>query len=230
MAGPRSPTTDWLRKHGGGLWEVNRINNEIYKTMASLNSGGSILGENVPKVKIGYTVIVPGQLVAGTGPLALIRQIIRREFTKLWHEGKKEFRKVTRSWEKKNRPYWQRKSETKGGGLTISYGTGGVFKHLDAGTVRRWAVMQSDYKAKTVPRKFGSFGPGGVPLITGRSYMARHNIPRKPGIKPRRWTEVVAQDLQKKAERRFNKDIVPEIIKHTPFWKDVKMKKWFVEL
>ncbi len=84
------------------------------------------------------------------------------------------------------------------------YTTDDLYRWIDKGTPKRWAVMSRDWRSKTKPRFIGS-GPGqGRKRIVGKAAMikAGYKTP-KPGIEARNFSLVI----KRRHSKPFKKDV-----------------------
>lgn len=115
----------------------------------------------------------------------------------------KDFQKTTSTW--RHKPAFERTNEQRGGAVSTSivgtYATEDeVYGYLNNGTMVRYATMSQDFVAKTRPGRIKS-GPG----AGGVAYVSRSR-PR-PGIKARKWDEVIAKGKQRNFELAFKKAV-----------------------
>lgn len=78
---------------------------------------------------------------------------------------------------------------------------------LDLGTSHRWAVMSSDFKAKTRPGVIGSRRGAGQVVIRGQVAMETRGIKARPGIKAREFSITIAKRREKPFERKVQNEI-----------------------
>lgn len=97
------------------------------------------------------------------------------------------FDKTTRTWDRKVR--FRTDVRVSGNVAEVKVSTKDTrFIAIDKGTKIRWAVMSSDFKAKSQVRVIGSRRGSGKPVIRGRRAMMARNIRPRPGIKARNFS------------------------------------------
>ena len=74
-----------------------------------------------------------------------------------------------------------------------------IFRFIDAGTKRRWAVMSKDFKPKTKNRVIGSSRGRGGAIVMGKRAMQKRGIAQRQVIKARKFTE----EIDKRREKPF---------------------------
>ena len=111
---------------------------------------------------------------------------------------KRWLKKTTRTWKGK-KPRFKADIEITGNSMVmdiIPFGNEKAvnkWKWLNAGTKVRWAVMSGNFRSKTqagMKRPTSRRGRGG-PVIVGKKAMRKRNIAARPGIKARKWTQLV---------------------------------------
>lgn len=117
---------------------------------------------------------------------------------------KKEYEKTTKTWKRK--PKFETLIGLTGNDASVLTGTdSSIYKYIDEGTRIRWALMSSDWKSKTTPKKIGSTRGRGRVLIAGKRAMQRRNIRPRPGIKAREFSETIRKQRKNKFTRRMVK-------------------------
>ncbi len=112
------------------------------------------------------------------------------------------FQLTSLTW-KKEKPAYGRISKKKKKELSVTVGvlkdTKGNRKWiwLNGGTSLRWALMSSDWKSKTKPRRLKSGRGQGRVVIVGRRAMQARGIRPRPGIKERGWIDIIEKKTSK---------------------------------
>ncbi len=98
---------------------------------------------------------------------------------------KRSFERVTKTWSEETKPTFVIRYGVRGDGYYLEVSTDSdIFRWLNFGTSKRYAVMTSDFMPKTTSRVIGSRrGRGGYSHMT--------HIP-KEGIKAREWIDEIA--------------------------------------
>ena len=132
-----------------------------------------------------------------------------KEMAKFNTKVRRSFVSSVSTWDHK--PVFEKEVETVGGWQslikvigTVST-TDDVYGYINNGTSVRYATMTPNFKAKTKPGRIGAgAGAGGV------SYVLRSR-PR-PGIKPRKFDEMIAKLRQKDLESAFSSAVSAAVI------------------
>lgn len=123
---------------------------------------------------------------------------------------RKELQKTTATW-KGEKPKFESLFGLTGEDATVVTGPTGSDKAVDKwvwlndGTKIRWALMSSDWRSKTRPRRFKSGRGAGRVVVAGKRYMQAHNIRPRPGIKAREWTVLLTKRRKRPFTRRMIK-------------------------
>lgn len=100
---------------------------------------------------------------------------------------RKLFDRATRTWT----PAVRFRTDTRvfGDRATVKVSTRDIrFISVDKGTRTRWAVMSSDFQAKSQIRSLTARRGKGGTVIRGKAAMQKRNIAPRPGIKPRNFS------------------------------------------
>lgn len=127
-----------------------------------------------------------------------IKRRLERALRKEAKADKRWLQKTTRTWKGK-KPRFKAEIEVTRNSMVMDIVPFGNEKAvnkwiwLNAGTKIRWAVMSGNFKSKTqagMKRPTSRRGRGG-PVIVGKKAMRKRNIAARPGIKARKWTQLV---------------------------------------
>jgi hypothetical protein len=126
--------------------------------------------------------------------------------------AEKKFQSSVQTWDHK--PPFTVDVKRKGAGPSYSvigevYTEDDVYGYLNNGTSVRYATMTRNFVAKTKPGRISAgAGTGGVAYVDRRK-------PR-PGIKPRKWDELIAKSTERNLELAFKRaiDKAVKISKH----------------
>lgn len=148
--------------------------------------------------------------------LKAFRDIIFQELERQGKATEKEFDKTVDTWQSDKPRFESLTDITKGDASVLTGPTGSVkalrkFKWLDEGTRIRWALMSSDWKSKTKPRRLKSGRGRGRVVIAGRRAMQARNIRPRRGIEKREWTPTI----QKRRRKPFTRGMVKAMQKGT---------------
>jgi hypothetical protein len=110
-------------------------------------------------------------------------------------EIKLDYGKTTKTW--RNKPVFEILSDLNPKGPEVLVGTDSlIYKFVDEGTSVRYALMTSDFQAKTTPGIIGSKGGrGGVVYVDKRR--------QRPGIKARKFSPIIQKKFQPRFKRRM---------------------------
>ena len=78
-----------------------------------------------------------------------------------------------------------------------------AYYFVSKGTKKRWAVMSSDWRSKTKPKRIPSGKGRGRAVLIGKRAMQRRGMRARPGIKGRKFDKQIA----KKRKREFIRDM-----------------------
>ena len=126
-------------------------------------------------------------------------------------EHRKLLRKTTDSWTG-DKPYFITETVVSKERLSVETaphktGKGGeIWWYLELGTSIRWALMSSNFRAKTRSGKLRSYRGRGRVLIAGRRAMTKRGIKPRPGIKARNWRAEVNRLRSRKFKSRIQKE------------------------
>ena len=125
---------------------------------------------------------------------------------------KRMYEKTTRTWDQKTRFVMEGPKNLKFAIIgrvrpDKRFKSSEVFRFLDAGTKRRWAIMSSDFNPKTRTRVIGSRRGRGGAVIMGKRAMQKRGIAPRPGIKARHFTDEIAKRRNKFFGKKVQKAI-----------------------
>lgn len=72
-----------------------------------------------------------------------------------------------------------------------------IYFYLSRGTKVRWALMSSDWRSKTRPRRIPAGRGRGRAVVMGRRAMMARGIGPRPGIKARKFDKMIARKRNK---------------------------------
>lgn len=103
---------------------------------------------------------------------------------------KELFKRTVNTWQKP--PAFNTVIELQGPDLVgLTFTDSEVYRYIDMGTRVRWALMTSDFRAKTKPTVLSSTKGKGGAIIMGKQAMQARGIKPRPGIKARKFAHTI---------------------------------------
>lgn len=131
-------------------------------------------------------------------------------------EVKKDFDRTVRYW--RNRPQMVVVDESTGPDIVFTTGPAPgreaeIYRYVNDGTSRRWAMLSSDWQSKTSPGSLTSRPGSGRVLFRGRSAFRRRGLGPRPGIQARMFTENIRRRREQAFTAAMQKALVDEVMR-----------------
>jgi hypothetical protein len=142
----------------------------------------------------------------------IVRANIRRATKRVCDHAAEELRFLVEAWNHQPQPTVKiEESPNEIKGTTQTEDT--AMFMLDGGTSERWALMSSNFQAKTKHRSLRSGAGQGGAVIRGRGAMMRAGIPAQKGIDKREFSKELMDQLAPEFEREIDAVMADAILK-----------------